>query len=195
MPALIVSQRIWSGSGFSTNSRTLPSASVSTRPYADGIVDRRQDDRGLGALRSRCSARTAGRSTDVKTSPLKTTIGSSRAVAGRELDRAAGAERLRLDDVAEVDAEIGPVAEHLFDAPRLVVQAEHDLVDFRHLPQQVDLVLQERPVEDRDDRLRRVERQRPEPRAFATGEQDGSHDNRQILTRSMQCPFGLRLLP
>ena len=99
-------------------------------------------------------------------------------VAG-ERDRAAGAERRGLDDVAEIDAEVRAVAEDLLDPARLIVQAEDDFVDLRHLPQQIDLIVQERAVEDRDDRLGRVERQRPEPRAFAPGEQNGLHDNRR----------------
>src|SRR5207253_11521253 len=44
----------------------------------------------------------------------------------------------------------------------------------------IDLVVEERPVEDRDDRFGRVDRQRPEPRPLASGEQDGLHDNLQF---------------
>ena len=97
-------------------------------------------------------------------------------------DGAAGAERHRLDDVAELEAEAVAVAEDLLDAPRLVVQAEDDLVDLGHLPQQIDLVVEKRPVEDRHDRLRRVDRQRPQARALAAGEQDGFHGNRRSYT-------------
>ena len=46
--------------------------------------------------------------------------------------------------------------------------------------------MQERPVEDRDDGLGGVERQRPEPRAFAAGEQDGLHGNRGIIPDRLQ---------
>ena len=99
-------------------------------------------------------------------------------------DRAAGAERHRLDDVAELEAEALAVAEDLLDPARLVVQAEDDLVDLRHLPQQVDLVVEERPIEDRHDRLRRVDGQRPQPRALAAGEKNGLHDNSTILYRA-----------
>ena len=49
MPALIVSTVISSGLGFSRKRLTLPSASVSTSPYAVGFGNRRQHDRGLGA--------------------------------------------------------------------------------------------------------------------------------------------------
>ena len=94
-----------------------------------------------------------------------------------ELDRAAGAERLRLDQVADRQADAAAVAEDVLDAARLVVEAEDDFVEPGDLLQQVDLVVQERAVEDRDDGLRRVERQRPEPRALPAGEEDGLHGN------------------
>ncbi len=100
-------------------------------------------------------------------------------VAGGKLDRAARAERRGLDDVAEMDAEIRPVAEHLFDPPRLVVEAEHDFVDFRHLTKQVDLVPEKRAIENRHDRLGRVQRERPQPRPLATGQEDGFHVSRR----------------
>ena len=72
---------------------------------------------------------------------------------------------------------VAAVAEDLFDAPRLVVEAEDDLVDLRHLLEQIELIVEKRPVEDRDDRLRRVNRQRAEARAFAPREQDRLHGN------------------
>ena len=74
------------------------------------------------------------------------------------------------------------VAEDLLDAPRLVVEAEDDLVDLRHLLQQVDLIVQERPVEDRNDRLRGVDGQRPQPRALPPGQEDRLHDNPRSYT-------------
>src|SRR5260221_7868201 len=98
----------------------------------------------------------------------------------RVADGAAGAERHRLDDIPDADAESFPLAENLLDAARLVVETEDDLVDLRDLPQEIDLVVQERPVQDRHDRLGRVDRQRPQPRALSSGEQDGLHDNLQF---------------
>src|SRR5215831_6184346 len=94
-------------------------------------------------------------------------------------DRAARAERHRFDDVTDADAEPLALAEDLLDAARLVVEAQDHLVDFGDLLEQVDLVIEERPIEDRHDRLRCVQRERAEARAFATGEQDGLHDNPQ----------------
>jgi len=99
-------------------------------------------------------------------------------LSGRKLDRATGPEWRGFHHVPQVNSEVGPVAEDLFDAARLVVQAEDDFVDFRHLAQQVDLIAQERPVENRNDRLRCVERERPKPRPLATGEEYCLHVNR-----------------
>ena len=81
-----------------------------------------------------------------------------------------------------LQAGVAAVAEDLLDAPRLVVEAEDDLVDFRHLLQQIDLVVQERPIEDRHDRLGRVNRQRAKARALAPGEQDRLHRNSPMLS-------------
>ena len=78
--------------------------------------------------------------------------------------------------------ELGAVAEDLLDAPRLVVEAEDDFVDLRHLLQQIDLVVEKRPVEDRNDRLGGVDGQRPEPRALAPGQKDRLHDNQRSYT-------------
>jgi hypothetical protein len=104
--------------------------------------------------------------------------GLATCLTGCKLDGAAGPERCWFHHVPEVNSEVGAVAEHLFDAPRLVVQAQDDFVDFRHLTQQVDLVAQERAVENRNDRFWCVERQRPKPRPLATGEEDCLHVNR-----------------
>ena len=92
-------------------------------------------------------------------------------------DGAAGAERLRLHDIAQTDPEAFSLAEDLLDATRLIVQAEDRFVDLRHLAQQIQLVVQERPVENRNDRLGRMDRERPKARAFASGEQNGFHIN------------------
>ena len=95
---------------------------------------------------------------------------------------AGGAERRRLDDVADAQPAVAAVAEDLFDPARLVVEAEDDLVDLRHLLQQIELVVEERPVEDRHDRLRRVNRQRTEARALAPREQDRLHRQPPMLS-------------
>src|SRR5262245_50176526 len=92
-------------------------------------------------------------------------------------DRATSAERHRLDDVADADPEPFTFAEDLLDPARLVVQAEDHFVDGRDLLQKIDLVVEKRPIQDRHDRFRRVNRERPEARALAAGEQDGLHDN------------------
>ena len=66
-------------------------------------------------------------------------------------DGPGGAERCRLDDIPDLDAELGPVAEDLLDPTGLIVEAEDHLIDFRHLLQQVELIVQKRAVEDRND--------------------------------------------
>ena len=96
-------------------------------------------------------------------------------------DCAAGAERHRLDHIAKPDAEPGAFSEDLFDAPRLIVQAEDDLVDFRHLLEKIDLVVEKRPVQDGHNRLRRVDRQRPEPGALPAGKENRFHATSMIM--------------
>ena len=58
---------------------------------------------------------------------------------------------------------------------RLVVEAEDHLVDFGHLLDEVQLIVEKRPVENRNDRLRCVNRQRAEPRALAPDEKKRLH--------------------
>jgi hypothetical protein len=83
------------------------------------------------------------------------------------LDGAGRAEGCRLHDVTDLDAEVGAVAKDLLDAARLVVEAENDLVDLRNLLQEVNLIVQERPVENRNNRLRCVDGQGAQPSPFA----------------------------
>src|SRR6185503_1080765 len=90
-------------------------------------------------------------------------------------DRAAGAERHRFDDVAKAHPKARAFAEDLLNAPWLVVEAENHLVDFRNLLQKIYLVIQEWSIEDRNDRLGRVNRQWPEPRALPACEKNGLH--------------------
>ncbi len=95
------------------------------------------------------------------------------------LDGAGRAERRRLDDVADLDADVRAVAEDLLDAPRLIVEAQDDLIDLRHLLQQIDLVVKERPIEDGNDWLGGVDRQRPETGALSPRQKDRLHDNQR----------------
>ena len=179
MPALIVSQRIWSGDGFSRNAQDVALGIGLDEPVRRRVVHRRQHDR---RARFPLAVKRQHRRQVHRRQHVAVEHDDRLAVrlAGGELDGAAGAERRRLDDVAQLHAEVGPVAEHLLDAPRLIVEAQDDLVDLRHLPEQVDLVPQKRPVEDRHDRFRRVERQRPQPRALPSGEQNGLHGNQSL---------------
>ena len=67
------------------------------------------------------------------------------------------------------------VAEHLFDTRRLIVQAEDHLVDLRYLLDEIELVVEKRPVEDGNDGLRCVYRERPQARALTTDEKKRLH--------------------
>ena len=174
MPALIVSQVISSGFGFSRKRRDAAVGLGLDQAVGRRIVDRRQHDRRLGLALA--MQRDDGVDVDaghhVAVEDDERVVDALRGVA----NRAAGAERRRLDDVADAHAGAGAVAEHFFDAARLVVEAEDHLVDLRHLLEEIDLVVEERAIEDRHDGLGRMNRQRAEARAFAPGEQNGFHD-------------------
>jgi hypothetical protein len=92
-----------------------------------------------------------------------------------ELVGAGRPHRLRLDGVVDLDAEVRPVAELLLDLQGLIGERERDVVN-PCAAERVDLVEQERAVTDGDDGLRRVERQRPEPRALSPCENESLHD-------------------
>ena len=92
------------------------------QPVGARVLDRRQDDRRLGlalAVQPQHGAEIdLGQHVAVEHDDR---LGQR--VAGIA-DRAAGAERHRLDDVAELDAQTFALAEDFLDAARLVVQAE-----------------------------------------------------------------------
>ena len=143
------------------------------QPVGRRIVDRRQDDRGPRAAR----AVPVDDGAQVDGGQHVAVEHHDRAVEVRcaEPDGAPGAQRLRLDRVADARAASAAVADDALDGVRPVVEAQNDLVDLGQLPEQVDLVVQQRPVEDRHDRLGRVAGQRTQPRAESAGEQDGLH--------------------
>ena len=90
----------------------------------------------------------------------------------------AGAERRVLHGVADLDAERAAVAEHGLD-PLGPIGDRKDHVAHAGARQQVELVAQERPVDDRHDGLGEAERQGAEPRALTAREDDRSHDGGQ----------------
>ena len=59
----------------------------------------------------------------------------------------------------------------------LVVEAQDDLVDLGHLRSRSIWYRRNGAIEHRNDGLGGVERERPQPRAFAPGQQDSLHDN------------------
>src|SRR5206468_12902481 len=84
---------------------------------------------------------------------------------------AGGAERARLHHVADLDAGLASVAEDVFDALGLVIEAQNHLVDFRHALDEVELIIQKRTVEDRYDRFGRVDGERTQARTLASDQQ------------------------
>ena len=98
------------------------------------------------------------------------------------LDGPRGSERRRLDDIPDFDPVFRSVAEDLLDAPRLVIEAQDDFVDFRNLLQEVDLIVEKRSIEDRNNRLRSVDREGSESGALAPGQKDRLHDNQRSYT-------------
>ena len=118
----------WPGGGFSTNATTSPSARVGTTPNADG------SSTWVSAIvASRARARRGS-----ATSCAEVEVGEHVAVAdeqalvdalGREADAAGGAERLVLDDEAELDVAEPVVGEVLRERVGEVAERQHDLVD------------------------------------------------------------------
>ncbi len=92
-------------------------------------------------------------------------------------DPAAGAERLVLDDVLDLQAELRSVTELGLEHARLVGGAEYDVLDAcRGDPGQQ--MGQERQTGGRQHRLGRREGQRPQPGALPADEDDGVHTPR-----------------
>src|SRR6185436_4917266 len=150
------------------------------QPVRRRVVDRREDDRGA-RLPLAMQADDAGE-VDLRQHVAVEDDDRFGQLVARVLDRAGRPERHGLDHVTDRDAEFRAVAEDLLDAPRLVIEAEDDFVDLRDLLQEIDLVVEERPVEDRNDRLRGVNRQRPESGSLSSGQEDCLHDNQRSYT-------------
>src|SRR5581483_12473020 len=94
---------------------------------------------------------------------------------------AGGPERRRLDDILDRQPRLAAVTEQFLDPPRLIVQAEDHFVDLGHLLQQVELIVEKRSIEDRNNRFRRVNGERTEARAFAPREEDRLHGQPAML--------------
>ena len=152
---------------------TTPSASVGTQPNARG-----------SPTRTRCSVTSAPLSSMAV--QQRAQVGARQHVAvehhrgvvpqlGRHVgDAAAGAQRLVLDDVVDLQAELGPVAELRLEHRRLVRGAQHDVLDARRGdPRQQ--VGQERQPGGRQHRLGCRQRQRPQPGALTADQNDGVH--------------------
>ena len=97
------------------------------------------------------------------------------------LERAAGAERRRLLDVAQLDAEGAAVAEHVAHAGGHVPAGDDDVVDAVRA-QPVEHEGDEGPVDERDDRLGDRRGQRAQPRAFAARQDQRLHQTAASAT-------------
>jgi hypothetical protein len=140
-----------------------------------GVFDRRQHDR-------RARPAFSMQSEDLRQIDLRQHVAVEhndrlREAVGRVLHRTTCTEGRWLHDVPDPDAHGRPVAEDLLDLMGPEVQAQDDLVDLRHLLEEVELVMEKRPVEDRHDRLRRMNRERPQARPHTPGQKDRLHDN------------------
>ncbi len=102
----------------------------------------------------------------------------------RVAHRARGAERLWFHDIANRHASPAAVAEDFLDAPRLVIQTEDDLIDFRDLLQKVELVVQKWAIEDRNDRFWCVNCQRAQSCALAPSQEYRLHSQPSMLSLS-----------
>ena len=92
---------------------------------------------------------------------------------GGEADAAGGAERLGLDDEPHLQSP-GAVGEVTGEGVGQVAERQHHLVDAVGR-QPVELALDEREVDDRQQRLRRRVGERTQPGALAADEDDGLH--------------------
>ena len=172
-PAEMLFVSIWSGAGFSTNSRTDPSSVAAARARRP-TGPRPGTARASRARPSAACAAQLGGDVDV---------GQHVAVEHQEplvehvlgeLQRAARAQRPRLLEVAQAQADRLAVAQHGAHAGGHVPARHHDVVDAVRA-QPVEHERDERPVDQRDDRLRHRGGQRPQPRALATGEDERLH--------------------
>src|SRR5205085_8977623 len=91
-----------------------------------------------------------------------------------KLVRAGRAHRLRLGRVLDLHAVLRTVAQELFDLDRLIRKRERDVSD-TGAAQRVYLIKQKRPVADRHNRLRRIDRERAQARALAASENQCLH--------------------
>src|SRR4030095_6922223 len=102
----------------------------------------------------------------------------------RVAHRPRGAGGLGLHDILNRQTSPAAVAEDFLDAPRLVIQTEDDLIDFRDLLQKVELVMQKWAIEDRNDRFWCVNCQRAQSRALAPSQEYRLHSQPSMLSLS-----------
>ena len=163
---------IWSGDGFSTNSVTSPLVARAHEPVGGRVLDRRQRERrrGAGPLVLRDLGGQVHVGQHVAVEHQEALVEQRLGV----LERAAGAERPRLLDVAQPDAEGRAVAEHVAHAAGQVAARHDDVVD-AVAAQPVEHEADERAVDERDHRLGHRAGQRPQARALAARQDQRLH--------------------
>ena len=174
-PALIWSVTISSGvCGFSRNGGDPAGGVRGDQAERARVLDPGEVQGDVGAGRRGGCRPGPGCPGPVRMSPLKISTGSSgRGVQprGHVADGAAGAERLLLGDVLEVEAQRRAVAEVRLEDLGEVGRGEHDVLDARRsCPCQ--LVREERYTGRRHHGLGRVHREGAQPRALAADQED-----------------------
>src|SRR5262245_53732009 len=152
-------------------------------PVRRRIVDRGQDDR-------RARVPLPVKSNDAAEIDLRQHVAVEHDNRFRQLiagvfDGARGSKRRGLDDVADLDSDVRPIPEDLLDPARLIIQTENDFIDLGHLLEKIDLVVQKWAIEDRNDRLWRVNGEWPESGSLAPGQKDRLHDDQRSYTHGM----------
>ena len=172
MPAEMLRVSIWSGDGFSTNPVTAPSVERAHEAVGRGVLDGREGQRRPGVagvmereLRGHVEVREHV-AVEHQEALVEQRLG--------ELQRSARAQRLRLLDVAQADPVAAAVAEHVAHAGR-EEPARHDHVVDAVTAQPVEHEGDERPVDQRHDRLGDGRGQGPQARPLAAGEDQCLH--------------------
>ena len=159
--------------GFSTNRSMRPDASWTTAPNGLGsstLDEVQRADAALGFVEREHGAQVE-RGEDVAVEDEERAVDELLDV----LERARGAERRVFDDVAQAEPEARAVAEVRRDRVGEVAGGQDDVVDPGVL-EPAQRALQERHVHDGDHGLRRLEGERPQPRALSADENDCLHE-------------------
>jgi hypothetical protein len=103
-------------------------------------------------------------------------------------DRAARPEGGLFENVGEADAVVRAIAQHGADALRAEGHAQDDVDDSR-FAEQIELELEEGPIEDRNHGFRQFQGQGAEPCALASDQDDRArlHRGAELITEDWRC--------